>query len=200
MQHCPHCNYEVEAPQKFCTKCGGRLRTDEDFADATTRTLPLPAGTTKRMDPCAASDLKPVVEWKIAPMPDDSAGIDYYDFNVSLNNAGETIYRNYSVAVEIPKTHALIAGTNDAELPTSQDATHRLFERTQEHRNTKTLSPNMTLLMVQLTYTVTREQYKGDIAESIFVSVYANDSRLCKKEYPIAEMLNQEHRAKWLSR
>jgi hypothetical protein len=174
MQHCPHCNYEVEAPQKFCTKCGGRLRTDEDFADATTRTLPLPAGTTKRMDPCAASDLKPVVEWKIAPMPDDSAGIDYYDFNVSLNNAGETIYRNYS--------------------------THRLFERTQEHRNTKTLSPNMTLLMVQLTYTVTREQYKGDIAESIFVSVYANDSRLCKKEYPIAEMLNQEHRAKWLSR
>jgi hypothetical protein len=99
MQHCPHCNYEVEAPQKFCTKCGGRLRTDEDFADATTRTLPLPAGTTKRMDPCAASDLKPVVEWKIAPMPDDSAGIDYYDFNVSLNNAGETIYRNDALPI-----------------------------------------------------------------------------------------------------
>jgi hypothetical protein len=135
--------------------------------------------------------LTTLIEWQLTKV-DHEAGVDFYDFRVSLRNDGETTVRDFRADVELPNAYMNQYTIYAAEVRERRTAERRLLRHTQRHFPGRVFYPGDTYLVLSADYQITREQYRNGITESITVAIYSEDQLVSKNVYPIANMLNPE--------
>lgn len=135
--------------------------------------------------------LTPIIESHRTSV-DNSGGIDYYAFRVSLRNDSKRIVRSYRLVVEIPWAYA------DPTHPSSMRDRCEVYEDVTIYTDTEQGHPGFVLypqrtseILMNNNYVIRFPQYK-DASGTITVNVYFDDELVGHEEFSIAANRNPD--------